>query len=274
VNFDSFNSIRNDRVQGVFYDEHPIIWYHLKDVIERKMRTIKGDIDFLDVGCGSGFWAIIVKKKIGGRVLAIDKLGRAVKFSKKNANINGVNIEIRKELYSVKTAPPKKVKVICLNPPYHIYSPEIEDKIPVFARGGSYGQNEFKNQLEIAGFHVAPDGIITFNMECLGMHGKPQYIDYYKNLVGSNPSICFTNIIEPASSEYYLRGIYKNRFTDFIDELSNEYPEVFYTVGYITNDRKGKVEEVPLKKRYGSFNWEDRIEAHRKTWQNASEELK
>ena len=138
-----------ENVMGIFYEEQPFMWYTLKTEIAKTIEEVTGSINFLDVGCGSGFWANIVAKHFGGKILAIDISKRAVDFTRENAERNHLSIEVRQERYNLGTAGPGEVKVIGLYPPYHPYPEEIERFVPFLARGGYDGQSMFREQLQI-----------------------------------------------------------------------------------------------------------------------------
>jgi len=64
--------------------------------LEAIQNYVKPGMNVLDVGTGSGILAIAAKKLLAKRVLAVDIDEVAVKVAKENANLNGVEIEIKK----------------------------------------------------------------------------------------------------------------------------------------------------------------------------------
>jgi methylase of polypeptide subunit release factors len=254
----------NDNVFGIRWEEQPLTWMFAKPEIEKAIRTAGGSIDFLDVGTGSGVFAILAAKKFGIRVKAIDKNKRAIEFAKRNAENNGVLdlIEFEHSLYCIETAGSKQVKVIEMNPPYTIHPPGMEEHIQQFAAGGFDGMKEFMSQLRIARLHLAEEGLIFFNHMCLGRDGKPESIMFIPGLVGEDVSIIFTEILPMISSRVFLSEVYGKKHDEFVRWISKRFPELYYTVGIIKKDRKGRIENVEHNFDLKDIGWKDRIKLH------------
>ena len=253
----------DDNAMAIFFEEQPFMWYTLRDKIGHTITNTIGSVDFLDVGTGSGVWGILIAKHFSENVIALDISKRAVNFTRSNARKNNVSFEIRNEKYSNSTIGQRQAKVIGLCPPYHLYPKKIERAIPLHARGGIDGQEEFKNQLSIAGQHVAENGIIVFNMMCLGANGSPEYLAYIPELVTGKPSIYYTNVFPSMLSHDFLQGVYGKHYQSFQDSITVLYPELFYTVGYIQNDGMGNVQEFKSDVNLMGRTWQDRIELHK-----------
>jgi SAM-dependent methyltransferase len=253
----------DDNVMAIFYEEQPFTWQFVQPYLRDALTESAGEIDFLDVGCGSGIFSLLMAKHYNAKVIAIDKSNRAIDFAGKNAILNDLEFQIQHELYNVCSAPKEGSKIIGLYPPYHIYPEFIKEKIPQHARGGSNGQEEFKNQLAIASNHLAENGIIFFNQMCLGDESGPDLLDYIPKLVVDNPSVIYTNVLPPIETKEFLEGVYRGDHRYFVDKVSSENPWVHYTVGIVKRDRKGEVihvkHDIDLKGR----SWEDRIKLHR-----------
>lgn len=253
----------SDNVMAMFYEEQPFMWEYTKGVIAKTIASAKGAIDFLDVGTGSGVWSILVGKHTKAKnILAIDKSPRAVQEAKKNGDRNGVSFSLQQEFYNMNSAPFRSAKVIGLYPPYHLYPPEIETKIPQHARGGVDGQQIFKEQLCVANYHLAEGGIIVFNQMCLGKDGKPAFESYIPHLI-DGASLTYTNIFQPMSTKEFLSGVYGNDFVEYQEVVSNTYPELYYCDGIITRDGKGSITVVEHEIDARGRSWKDRIELHR-----------
>lgn len=250
-------------VMPIFLEEQPATYHLLKNVIHKKIK--KNNSLVLDVGCGSGFWSIIIKKKYpNSDVFAIDKNNNAIEFSKKNASINSVKINLKNEEYHLDSFPEKSFDLIILTPPYHLYPEEIESNIPLFARGGSNGQVEFKSQLNIAKFHLKKDGIIIFNMMCIGDTQGPEYISFIKTLFENKISLEITNIFPPIKTSYFLNKVYQNNYNtaaSFISSISNSKPLLYYTCGWLSHYPGVKIQ---IKESLLDLNrdWDDRIKLH------------
>jgi 16S rRNA G966 N2-methylase RsmD len=260
----------DDNAMAIFFEEQPFMWYTLRDKIGHTISNTVGNVDFLDVGTGSGVWGILIAKHFSKNVIALDISKRAVNFARNNAMKNHVSFDIRNEEYSNSTIGQRQAKVIGLFPPYHLYPKEVEETIPLHARGGVDGQDEFKNQLSIARQHVAENGIIIFNMMCLGANRSPEYLTYIPELITNKPSIYYTNVFPPMSSDGFLEEVYGNNFQSFQDSITVLYPELFYTIGYIQNDGLGKVQEFRSNVNLIGRTWRDRIELHKQIANHAT----
>src|SRR3989344_2255717 len=254
---------QSDNVMAVFYEEQPFTWEFSKPYIAKALQDSNGSIDFLDIGCGSGVFSIFVSKQFpGSKVIALDKSARAIEQAQENAKLNDVRFEVKHELYSEDSFPPKSAKVIGLYPPYHLYPEAIRDKIPQHARGGSDGQDEFKNQLQIANHHLADGGVIFFNQMCLGDDKDPAFARYIGKYIDGNPSVVYTNVFPAMSTDDFLRGVYGEKHPDYVKKTAEETPMVYYNVGIIRRDSKGEIKEVPHSVHLRGRSWDDRIKLH------------
>lgn len=109
-------------------------------------------------------------------------------------------------------------------------------------------------------YHLTDDGVIIFNHMCLG-GDEPAYIDYISELV-EGASVHYTNIFPPMDTAEFLSGVYKDRFLDWQKSISEQYPQVFYTTGWIRRDDKGEVQEVDHDINLHGRSWDDRIKLH------------
>lgn len=255
---------QSDNVMAVFYEEQPFTWEFAKPYIEQALRDSGGSIDFLDIGCGSGVFSILVAKHFpeSRQIVALDKSPRAIEQAQENAKLNDVQFDVKHELYSESSFPPKSAKVIGLYPPYHLYPESIAESIPQHARGGSDGQDEFKNQLKIANHHLADEGVIFFNQMCLGNDSQPEFTQYIPEFVEGSPTILYTNVFPSMNTDEFLQGVYGNKHQDYVRETTEKYPKVYYNVGIIRRDGKGEVKEVPHSIDLKGRTWEDRVKLH------------
>lgn len=262
VKVESFKKKKgNYHIMPIFLEEQPITWFLYKTEIENCLKEANSKI--LDVGTGSGIWALLLKKKfINAEVFAIDKNLDAIELAKKNAQKNELEINfLHKEFntfYSRKDQ--NKYNVIILTPPYHLYPPEDEDNIPYFARGGLYGQTEFYNQIENSLKLLKDDGLIIFNMMSLGNETYPNYVNKIKK-ISPNLKLSFCNIFNSIRTETFLNEIYPNN-TEYVNAVSQIYPMLYYTSGKIQKNEIFIVEEthntISLNR-----TWKDRIELHK-----------
>lgn len=268
---DRQRSDESDNVMAIFHEEQPFTWEFVQPAIEQALRESTGEIDFLDVGTGSGIFGILMAKHHGAKIVSIDKSPRAIEQAHANAAANGVELTLKRERYALDSVPERSAKVIGLYPPYHLYPESIADRIPQHARGGSDGQAEFRNQLAIANHHLADQGVIFFNQMCLGSESGPEFIRYIPEFIEGNPSITYTNVLAPMATREFLEGVYQGRHADYVEATSTRSPLVYYTVGLIRRDGKGEVTVQPHAINLKGRTWQDRIELHR---QIASHETK
>ena len=254
----------NDNVMGIYFEEQPLTWLMYKDLISKSHGKIKGEVDFVDIGCGSGFWSILFGHHFGGKVIGIDINARAIKYSNMNASSNNVEIETILAPYSKKLLKKESCKVMYLNPPFNIYPLKIKNLLPTYSRGGSDGQKLFKEQLKIAQYHLAENGMIIFIMMCLGRNGTPLYVEYIPKIFKSKISIKYTNIFQPIKTVEFLKKVYRyKKYDEFINNISTKYPDLFYTNGVIYNDNRGRIEVKQYCGELHGRSWLDRIQLHK-----------
>ncbi len=259
----------DDNVMAIFYEEQPFMWEFTKNAITRALQQANGSIDFLDVGTGSGFWAIMVGKHTDAeKILAIDINPRAVYYAKKNARRNGVACELIEETYTQDTAGHRACKVIGIYPPYHLYPEDLESRIPLHARGGPHGQQEFMSQLCTATHHLAEKGIIIFNMMCLGRGGRPMFAEYVPQIF-PHSSLKYTNIFPPTSTRDFLTKVYQGRFSEWVKSRSYKFPELYFCDGIIKRDDRCEVTVVKHRIPLHGRSWDDRIQLHREIAKHA-----
>jgi hypothetical protein len=254
----------SDNVMAIFYEEQPFTWEFVLPYVELALTESKGDLDFLDVGTGSGVFSILMAKHFPLlRIKAIDKSPRAIEWARTNRMINKVEFDLHGPiLYSKDTVPQGSAKVIGLYPPYHLYPESVADKIPQHARGGSDGQEEFRNQLAIAGSHMAEDGIIFFNQMAIGNEVGPEFLEYISKLI-PGASVTYTNVFAPMATRDFLQGVYGDRHPGYVSEMSSRAPLVYYCVGIIKKDGKQQVEVVEHTVDLAERSWNDRILLHK-----------
>jgi hypothetical protein len=257
-----------DNVMDILYEEQVLTWKLLQKEILKSIKSIKGEVDFIDIGTGSGIWAILVAKElekqgISAKIIAVDKIRRAIKLCKKNMSQNSVNFDLKLEPYSIKTVTKLAVKTIFMNPPYHIYPKNLENFIPYHAKGGVFGFEEFINWLSIANYSLSKEGSIFFHHMCLG-NEQPEFLRFIPKFISGNPSIFYYELIPPIKTFTFLRELYEHRFSSYIYETSIRYPMLFFTSGIIKKDGLGiKKRENLHPKLLNGKTWKDRIILHK-----------
>lgn len=274
----------NDNVLPILHEEHVVTWRLLRDqlmatLLEQEQRSM---VDFLDVGTGSGIWAILVAKELqrratdlrGRRIIAVDKVERMTKACSENLQLNWVRpglVEVLHEPYSLGTAPRRGVRAIFMNPPYHIYPPlpEVERHVALHARGGSLGWDEFRSWLRIANEHLADAGHVYFHHMCLGDQSGPEWQNFIPELIEGVKVISAFDILEPLSTEEFLGRVYAKDHAPFVSEVSATYPLLYFTSGALVREigyrgRPSVLRKPIVSDLLAGRTWTDRIELHRK----------
>ena len=282
---DSFVEKNLDSVFPILFEEQPITWLLFKEKIAKVLGNGENK-SVLDAGCGSGFWALMFKKNFSHcSVSGIDKNEKAIAYLAENAqrnNIEGIQ-EIHGE-YCRESYEAASFDVIVLIPPYHLYSDGSAHNIPLFAKGGKNGWEEFYKQLETSQHHLNDNGMIVFNQMCLGSEDVPAYVEKIEELFPKG-ALEYYNIIEPHASKEFLDPLYPDdkisiEVKEWKDNLKNRFPKLFYTSGVIYKQsphnkftatstmcdwNNGEIEK--LIKQHPSFKrrplWKDRIKLHK-----------
>ena len=190
----------------------------------------------------------------------------AVQRTQSNCDSNDLIISLYEGLYSLEQFPTNSFDLIVLTPPYHLYDPINTEHIPLFARGGKYGLQEFYSQSKIAFQHLKKDGVILFNQMSVG-NECPDYVGFYKKTF-SVGKLEFTNILPPIPTMSFLKELYTPLESDFLIKMAIEMPTLYYTSGiYRKNNLSFAIEEntqsktVILSDLQG--NWQTRIDLHK-----------
>lgn len=129
----------------------------------------KGD-SVLEIGCGTGALSIALAKKCKAKVTAVDINPLACELTKKNAEKNGVKVDVLcGDMYEpVKR---KKYHMIISNPPYiksdeiPFLMPEVKDFEPIEALdGGKDGLDFYRKIVEGASNHLKKNGLLVFEI--------------------------------------------------------------------------------------------------------------
>jgi SAM-dependent methyltransferase len=257
-----------DNVMPIYDEEQVVTWNVLGRGMLRHIRSASGAVDFLDVGTGSGFWAIKVAKSLRTSrpvVIAIDEVQRAIDTARTNATENGVKIDLRHESYNSDSVHWQTVRAIFMNAPYHIYPPECGDSVPAYARGGPLGFEEFRTWLSIADDHISRDGAIFFHQMCLGSAAGPEFMSFAPALITGDPSIRYHDLLPPIKTSLFLKAVYGSRYRSFVRETSELFPMLHYTAGAVVRDGRGRREHLVAKADLmAGKTWRDRVAFHRR----------
>ena len=137
------DSLDEDPVMYIGMDSHGLVQTAPRQVAE----------NLLDLCCGSGVQGLVASR-YSVRVVAVDLNPRAVRFSRFNAQLNGVqNYDVRLgDLYE--PVGQERFDVILANPPF-VPSPEMGLK---FRDGGVRGETVLRDIISGAGQHLNTDG--------------------------------------------------------------------------------------------------------------------
>jgi SAM-dependent methyltransferase len=270
VKCDRIDAAGIDLIMPGFPEEQPITWAFAKPHISSLYDRCK-DLSFIDVGTGSGIFACLVGKHFPKtEINDVDINKRAIEFTFQNAVTNGIRVNPICGRYSREQFRPGSADLIAINAPYHPRPSKVGGFIPFHANAGEDGQEVFKEQLSVAGIHLAEDGLVFFNQMATGDGNTPYFLGYIPELVGSRVSIEWVNVFPPIDTLTFLQGVYGERFEGWIRMMARKNPFFHYVVGVIKNDGKGRNE--CLDDRYGRYgildvrlarSWGSRIALHR-----------
>lgn len=279
---DSFIAYKGqDSVMPIFFEEQPITWLLFEKEITDLCHKLSSP-SILDVGCGSGFWSILLKKKFPqANVYALDKNKRAIEYTTLNSKDNYTDINIQKIAFE-EASYDIKFDIIILTPPYHLFPANRNLKIPFFADGGDMGLTEFYKQLEIAFKLLGENGAILFNQMSVGGN-KPSYVDVINKISQGHSDLHYINILEPIETTQFIDSLYpineyQHNSSDDIIVMSSDINILYYTSGlikknsnrFVVSDSNYSEYRSDIKK-YCDINnlnykepiWEDRIDLHR-----------
>ena len=264
---DAFNERRRiQQIMPICYEEQPVTWLLYEEEIRQFLKD-RENVSILDVGCGSGFWGLLLKKKFPeATVVCLDKNPIAIERARYNSLLNHLDIQLVEGFYSKDQFEPESFDLIVLTPPYHLYDPSNTDRIPWFARGGDYGLQEFYSQSRIAKGHLKTDGIILFNQMSAGKD-KPDYVLFYERLYKSG-QLEYTSILEPIPTIEFLNGLYQPLESEYLKEFAARMPVLYYTSGiyHRSNDHFSFLDNTNSKTTILNQlqqNWETRIALHK-----------
>jgi len=103
---------------------------------------------------------------------------------------------------------------------------------------------------------------------CLGDEQGPAYLHYIHDLFG-DASLTYTNVLPRIRTSDFLNGVYEGMSRKWIDEVSNVFPYLYYTVGILNKDGAYGIKEVPHDIDLRGRTWSDRVELHREITKHA-----
>ncbi|MDD1371756.1 peptide chain release factor N(5)-glutamine methyltransferase [Metamycoplasma hyosynoviae] len=145
--------------------------YETEEVILECYKHITKTSNVLDLGCGSGFIGLSIKKNVGCNVTLVDNSVQAIKQTKKNAKINNLEVKVIKSNWFSKIKN-QQFDLIVSNPPYldlektnEIYSPSLkwEPKKALFAKNSGF--EHYETILKDAKKYLKPEGKLIFEID-------------------------------------------------------------------------------------------------------------
>ncbi|MEI6649812.1 MAG: methyltransferase [Candidatus Moraniibacteriota bacterium] len=269
VKCDRIDAAGIELIMPGFPEEQPITWAFAKPYIARLLES-DPKMRFVDVGTGSGIFACLVGKHFPKTEIdAVDINKRAIEFTCQNAVTNGIRVNPICGRYSREQFRSHSVNLIAVNAPYHPHPSEVGRFIPFHANAGEDGQEVFREQLSVAGYHLAKDGLIFFNQMATGDTDGPDFLHYIPGLMKAKMSVEWANIFPPIDTLSFLQGVYGERFGSWVRMMAAQKPFLYYTVGIIRNDGKGVIRCLDGQFGKGGINdarltrsWGSRIALH------------
>jgi Ribosomal protein L11 methyltransferase (PrmA) len=291
IEADPITDPRWDRVLPLFEEEQILMCRQME-------HLLGGDLLALDVGTGSGVFAIWAARK-GCSVVAIDINPRALRMAKDNARKNGIpiceelaalrpgSIYFDKREFShsfLRTGLPQEYDLIFLSPPYNPTCPGVFPAQHAFA--GEDGQRSFNEQIEVVPKVLKKGGCCIGNQMT---YKTGDDVEALKTISAVFSKGCHTNwgcVIEPFDTKSFLQEQYScfleatcegsPRPPDveaFIDRISVTRPQmilIYYEVrptdtqAALDQIAPGNMFNVPGK------DWRSRAWLHRQVVENTS----
>ncbi|MCU4117084.1 peptide chain release factor N(5)-glutamine methyltransferase [Mycoplasma zalophi] len=142
--------------------------YETEEVILKCYEFLNQDSEVLDLGTGTGFIGLAIKKNINCKVTLIDKNKKALKMAKKNAEFNNLDVEIFKSNWFSNVY--KKYDLIVANPPYLDKSklkkqdrPKFDPSYALYAKNN--GLKDYIKILKDYKKFLKPNGILIFEID-------------------------------------------------------------------------------------------------------------
>lgn len=142
--------------------------YETEELILESYKYINKDSKVLDLGCGSGFIGLAIKKNINCDVDMVDISNAAIKQTKKNAKLNNLEVNVFKSNWFKKIN--NKYDLIISNPPYlnlkntpYIGSLKYDPKKALYAKNSGF--KHYETILKNAKKYLKESGHILFEVD-------------------------------------------------------------------------------------------------------------
>nr|WP_274541131.1 peptide chain release factor N(5)-glutamine methyltransferase [[Mycoplasma] anseris] len=141
--------------------------YETEEVIIEAYQYLNKDSNILDLGCGSGFIGLAIKKNIDCYVDLVDISNQAIKQTKFNAKLNNLDVNVFKSNWFKKVN--RQYDLIISNPPYlnrkHNFDKSLkyDPKRALFAKDN--GLKCYKEILKEAKKYLKENGKLIFEID-------------------------------------------------------------------------------------------------------------
>ena len=138
--------------------------YETEELILECYKYIDNNSNVLDLGCGSGFIGLAIKKNINANVVMIDNSLAAIKQTMKNAKINDLDVTVFKSNWF------RKIKnQIVSNPPYLNKEIKVDNSLKYEPKKALFAKDEgffhYNKILENAKGFLNSNGHIIFEID-------------------------------------------------------------------------------------------------------------
>src|ERR1043165_4943779 len=172
IETDSLSDPRSDRVLPIFAEEQVLMSRLLCARLDTLREATKRPLRVLDLGTGSGVFAIVAAKR-GCEVVAIDRSLRACDFARHNATVNGLPIGVGAgaiDIYQMEVTAATDARdiggtfdVVILSPPYNPTHPQLSEVVAGHAAAGEIGHAAFEAQVAVVPRLLSENGVCVGN---------------------------------------------------------------------------------------------------------------
>ena len=247
--------IKSEHGKIAYYmlNEQPLTWtllapFVLEGLVLAKTNSRDG-VGFLDIGTGSGVYAVFAAKMfeffgLEDSIVGIDVNPRALEFAKRNLEKNDLveRVELISEWFENTTFPAGSVKTVGIWPPYHPCDAQYQQFIPRHAWGGEDMQEVWRSQIQGCYPALADNGVLIFNQQSPGgsdWRGAQAIAELDHLAPGA--SVIFMDLFGPYSITKFLDAIYPNNDqADYRLRMEKKYTTINYLVGAIVKDGLGR----------------------------------
>lgn len=298
---DSFENQSSERVLPILAEEQMFICRQMIEPIQQLQRSLGTSLNVLDIGTGSGVFAIYADKLLNrkpnkdqkpSQILALDCSQRALEFAQKNSKFNNCeNLKIIEppQFYSDqvfdnqgKTILEKSQHLILINPPFSPTYCESKDNVALHSASGQDGMRVLREWMEFIPEHLHPKGmVIGYHMSLVSKEGEIVVLKEIQRYFTQKTKIEYCRVFpKDINTQNFLESVYQDfstnqedqkqhRLQKWIDKLSKKYPKlalIYYQVKLLDSSQSEITETLtPVFTEYdmGENNWKIRAYYHK-----------